>query len=106
EDIGKYLKWCSGKQPVKIICTYDSLKKVDFLLEKQDFRLIIDESDNILELTKGERKEAIFYMLKKAEEHKDKVSFISATPIPVEYMPQCISTISQIKMNWSNTITA
>jgi len=94
----------------KIMVTYDSLHKVAHLLE-QGYRLIIDESDKLLALTKLKvvsRKDAgkidvINQVLEIAKAYKETVSFISATPIPLEYMPEWISTIPNVKIVWENT---
>lgn len=97
-DINSYL---FTNPVIKIICTYDSLHKVHHLLP--DCHLIIDESNMLLATTK-QRPDAIADLFEIAYEYKDTVSFISATPIPLEYMPAWVSTIDQIKINWSNTI--
>ena len=106
EDVDEYVTECMLKnQPVKILVTYDGLHKVEHLLDV--CRLIIDESDQILSLTKNaQRREAIFHLLEVAESLKTSVSFLSATPIDLKYMPQWISEIDQVTMNWSNTIKA
>jgi hypothetical protein len=97
-DINNYLL----ESPIiKIICTYDSLHKVKHLLP--DSHLIIDESNMLLSATK-QRPEAIADLFDIAYEYKDTVSFISATPIPLTYMPKWVSTIDQVKINWNNTI--
>lgn len=97
-DINNYLL----ENPItKIMCTYDSLHKVKHLLP--DSHLIIDESNMLLSTTK-QRPQAIADLFDIAYENKDTVSFISATPIPLEYMPEWISTIDQVKINWTNTI--
>jgi hypothetical protein len=90
-----------GNPITKIICTYDSLHKVKHLLP--DSHLIIDESNMLLSTTK-QRPDAIANLFEIAYEYKDTVSFISATPIPLMYMPEWVSTIDQVKINWSNTI--
>lgn len=90
-----------GNPITKIICTYDSLHKVKHLLP--DSHLIIDESNMLLSTTK-QRPEAIADLFDTAYEYKDTVSFISATPIPLEFMPAWVSTIDQVKINWNNTI--
>jgi len=53
-----------------------------------------------------QRPEAIADLFDTAYEYKDTVNFISATPIPLEYMPPWVSTIDHVKINWSNTIKA
>jgi hypothetical protein len=87
----------------KIICTYDSLRKVKHLLP--DCHLIIDESNMLLSATK-QRPEAIATLFEIANEYQDTVSFISATPIPLQYMPDWISEIDQVKIAWSNIMKA
>lgn len=95
---------------LKIACTYDSIDKVCHLLDNCDF--IIDESDRLLgsiELKTSGKKDsedgdAITNIMSYARIYSDTVSFISATPTPLEYMPTWVSNISQIEMNWANTI--
>jgi hypothetical protein len=87
----------------KYICTYDSLHKVKHLLPA--CHLIIDESNMLLSVTK-QRPESVANLFEIAEEYKDSVSFISATPIPVDYMPDWIAEIDQVKINWTNTVKA
>jgi hypothetical protein len=96
-DIDNYV---SENSVQKIICTYDSLPKVKHLLP--DSHLIIDESNMLLSTTK-QRPDAIAELFKIAYHYKDTVSLISATPIPLQYMPPWVSTIDQIKITWSNT---
>jgi hypothetical protein len=99
-EIDKYWK---NSRVAKVICTYDSLHKVKHLLPA--CHLIIDESNMLLSVTK-QRPEAVSTLFDIAQEYKDTVSFISATPIPVNYMPDWISEIDQVKINWSNTVKA
>lgn len=104
--IDEYVTECQlNNQPIKIMVTYDSLSKVESLLDV--CRMIIDESDQILSLTKNtSRRDAIFHMLDVAESLKSTVTFLSATPTDLSYMPTWISEIDQVTMNWSNTIKA
>lgn len=104
-DIWDYIASCRKKgHPVKIITTYDGLKKVEHLLHS--CKLVIDESDSLLALTKGDRRDAIYHLFKIAERYKESVSFVSATPISLKYLPEWISGINQVRMNWSNTMKA
>lgn len=108
-DINKYVERCKrlGK-PIKILVCYDSLMKVEHLLDTCKF--VIDESDqltkNIGLKLKDKRADidVYSYLLEQAEKRKDNVSFISATPIPVEYLPDWIKGLKQIKFVFSNTI--
>lgn len=105
-EINNYVDECMlTNQPIKIMVTYDSLRKVEHLLDV--CRMIIDESDQILSLTKNSsRRESIFHMLDVAKSLKTSVTMLSATPTDLKYMPEWISEIDQVTMNWSNTIKA
>lgn len=109
DDINQYVERCKlRKKPIKIMVCYDSLCKVEYLLK--ECRFIIDESDQLLKniglKIKDKRGDidVYSYLLEKAEKNKDKVSFISATPIPIEYLPKWIGELEQIKLVFSNTI--
>lgn len=103
KEINAYLK---RTKIIKIMVTYDSLYKVEHLLNK--CRFIIDESDQLLKhiklKVKGTNYNVYNYLLDKAREHKETVSFISATPTPLKYLPNWISEIPYIKLYFSNTI--
>jgi hypothetical protein len=111
EDIDMYIKSTSI---VKIMITYDSLWKVEHLLATRRYDLVIDESDQLLKCTnlKLDDKDDIYSidvltkLFEIAKTYKDRTSFISATPIPLEYMPDWISELDQVKIEWSNTIKA
>jgi len=109
DDINNYVERCST---FKIMVTYDSLWKVEHLLT--DCHLIIDESNRLLSfagLKASSKKDSISEdiinrLFKITEKYKDSVSFISATPIPLDYMPYWIRTIPYIEMNWKGTVKA
>lgn len=86
--------------PFKIMVTYDSLPRVEYLLFKS--RLIIDESNELLSKTKM-KPEVINNVFKIAERYKYTVSFISATPTPLKYMPKWISDIEQVTIKFTHT---
>ena len=102
-DITNYLK---RTDIIKIMVTYDSLFKVADLLER--CRFIIDESDQIFKQIgmklKGTDKDVFSYMMEQAEQHKESVSFVSATPIPLNYLPQWVAELPQYKLYFANTI--
>lgn len=109
KDIDKYVgQQTALKMPLKIMVTYDSLYRLEALFER--CKLIIDESDQLLKATKLKITtkvkdiDVITYLFNVCERYKDKVSFISATPIPLTYMPKWISEIPQYKFVFTNTI--
>lgn len=110
-EISEYVYSCYNyKQPFKIMVTYDSISRVEHLLN--DAHLVIDESDCLLKyakmkaISKGNRnKDVINYLLDLSEEYKDTVSFISATPVPIEYFnKQWMYELDDVEMNWKNTV--
>lgn len=106
-DVNQY---ASSVDVPKIITTYDSLWKTEHLLN-DGYHLVVDESNKLLSYSKlkstdnGTGKDVISKLFDIAETHRDTVSFISATPIPLEYMPEWVSTIDQINYEWSNVST-
>jgi len=80
-------------------------------LDEYDCDLVIDESDMILgyaRLKSSSKKQGtedcITYMLNLAEKHKDKVSFISATPTPVERLPKWVQQLDIYEIEFTNSI--
>lgn len=110
KDIKEYTQKASI---IKIMVTYDSLHKVEYLLQATNCKLIIDESNKLISSSnlKSHSKQtgfvdAITLLFTIAEKYKHKVSFVSATPTPLEYLPEWISKLPQIKLEWSNTTKA
>ncbi|MDX8339067.1 DEAD/DEAH box helicase family protein [Draconibacterium sp. IB214405] len=104
DEIDIDLYHCFNK-PFKIIVTYDSLPKVKNILNGFKCKLIVDEAHTLLSNTKL-KPEVVDEVFKIAEEHKDRVSFISATPTPLEYLPDWVSTLDQVTIQWTNTSKA
>lgn len=109
DDINLYVSRCrQAGQPIKILVCYDSLYKVEHLLSQ--CRFIIDESDQLIKniglKIKDKRTDldVYSYLLEQAEKNKERVSFISATPVPIKYLPKWIAELDQIKLYFSNTI--
>ena len=111
EDIDKYVERVNkAGTPIKIMVTYDSLYKCEPYLG--DCHLIIDECDKLVgyQAMKATSKKATddydaisrLYMF--AERYKDTVSFISATPIEVSFLPEFVSKLEQIELQWTKVI--
>lgn len=115
EDIATYVEDCEAtKQPIKIMITHDSLHRVSHLLnEVEGCKLVIDESDRLLAYThmkiKGRKSffdtDVTTQVLEIAKKHIDKVSFISATPTPLQYLPKWVSSLDHYTYNWEGTIS-
>lgn len=115
EDIATYVEDCKAtKQPIKLMITHDSLHRVSHLLnEVEGCKLVIDESDRLLAYShmkiKGRKSfydtDVTTQVLEIAKEHIDKVSFISATPTPLHYLPEWVSSLDHYTYNWEGTIS-
>ena len=122
-QISKYVERVKkAGTPIKLLVTYDSLHKVYSLIKKDAAHvvsrekngichLIIDESDKLISYmsmkvnSKRENQymDIVTYLFKVAEQCKETVSFISATPINVAYLPEWVSTIEQVELKWENS---
>ena len=108
-DNTEIFNYVTKSNPFKIIVTYDSINKV--LPYIPDAHLVIDESNMLLSyasMKADSRKgnmDVINNLLNIAEQYKDTVSFISATPLPKHYFgKEWITNLEDIKMYWTNTI--
>ena len=96
--------------PIKLMVCYDSLWKVERYLHK--CHLVIDESNKLLASSqlKSSSKDdtygidVVTKVFSTAEKFKDTVTFLSATPTPVEYLPKWVGEMKQLKITWSNTL--
>lgn len=105
DDIQGYLADCSRVgQPIKIIATYDAIYKLEHLFPQ--CRMVIDESDRLLDLTIGPRRESIIKLMEVAKKHKEVLSLVTATPIPLKYLPDWIGKLPQHKFTWEGSIVA
>lgn len=120
-DIDLFIRSKEGRS-FKILVTYDSLRKVEYLLENA--HLIIDESDKLLSwismktaskkmnlddilIEKQDSIDVINYLLDVAKKYKETVSFLSATPAPLEYYNrQWMKEIDQITYYWDNSVVS
>ena len=100
------------KHPIKILVTYDSLYKLESIIEKYSFKLAIDESDQLLHFAKMKSKSNMYssnlnvteYIWKLTEKYKKITCFFTSTPIPLEYLPDWVSELHQWKFEWTNSV--
>jgi hypothetical protein len=112
KEIEKYVFMMDSiKKPIKLMVTYDSFYKVKNYLDR--CVIVIDESDQLLKYTKLKIQskktnvDVITELLNTIEPYKDKVSFISATPIPINYWTgneNWITTLDRYKLIFTNTL--
>ena len=95
----------------KIMVTYDSLHKCEHLLT-DGWRLIIDEADQLLFMNDLKIQgsslgdDAVSKVYSIASQHTDKVSFISATHVPLKYLPDFMSDLPYTRIEWHDSIKA
>lgn len=106
-DVDNYITdMAAADKPAKIMCTYNSfaLGKLDRLIDG-GFRIYVDESQFLLEFAQ-EHPELLPEFHNRLSTRVEMVSFFSARPPKVEYMPKYIREMDKMKIEWSGTITA
>ena len=99
DNIRKYI---AKSAKLKFICTWDSIHRIQHLINNP-CRLIIDESQELIGNAHLKNK-VINNVYKITKSNKDTITFISATPIPLEYLPKWISEIPQISYRFKNVV--
>lgn len=104
EDIEKYIVECATKQPVKIMVTYDSYPRVAALIgdRMDNYKIIVDEYQELLGACIY-RNAAIKKLLPELKKEKN-VTYLSATPIPFEFIPEELSDLPQYEIEWADRI--
>lgn len=102
--IEDYIKECQGKQPVKIMVTYDSFPRVHAVMKQQSikYKVVVDEYQEILDAYIY-RNAAIRNLLSDLKDVPD-VTYLSATPIPYKWRPVELERLAEYEINWRNTL--
>lgn len=105
EQIDQYCKYKRAGQ-IKIMCTYDSLYRVEHLIGR--CRILIDEVQSFFKSynnkSEADKMRNLYReTLNICEKYKDVVSFVSATPIPIEYFLEWMKELEQVKYNFEYT---
>lgn len=104
DDIEKYVIKCKGKQPIKIMVTYDSLPRVCAVMRTHvsDYKVVVDEYQEILSSCVY-RNKAVNNLLQELKDQNN-VTYLSATPIPYNFTPEVLKKLPEYEINWKNTI--
>lgn len=86
----------------KIIVTYDSFYKVAKLVEKSNYRIVVDEFSDLLDAY-SYRDKAIEHLLSAVQDF-EYVSYISATPLKEEYYPEALKGLNKYEIIWQGTV--
>lgn len=115
DTISEYVKTFQHTQPLKVICTYDSFHRVLPFAQRNNVRAIVDESDMMISLSPlksggGMDKDVITYMLEELSKMQDRTTFISSTPVPLEYFKgtpgEWLAGLDQYEYQWPSTIVS
>ena len=97
EDFQKYLATDGVK---KILCTYDKLAVLEEFINPAEYRLLIDEYQQLL-IAYSYRQKAIDTVLGAFSKYKS-FCFMSATPIQSDFKPDSMKDIEEVKAEWDN----
>jgi len=86
----------------KILVTYDSFHRVAKLVDKNKYRVVVDEFSDLLDAY-SYREKAIEHLLTSVQEF-DYVSYISATPLKEEYYPEALKNLNEYEIVWQGTV--
>lgn len=103
-DIEEYIQACDGKQPIKIMVTYDSMPRVFSIVKEHftDFKVIVDEYQELLDACIY-RNKAVRSLLQVLKDQCN-VTYLSATPIPYKFRPKELGNLPEYEIEWKNTV--
>lgn len=84
----------------KIMCTYDKLSVLEEIIDPAQYRLLVDEYQQLL-MAYSYRQKTIDYVLKTFRNYKS-FCFMSATPIQPDFRPDCLADVDEVKIEWDN----
>lgn len=103
-EIMDYITKCREEynQPVKIMVTYNSFYKIKEVLEEDinNYKIIIDEYQELLDSCVY-REKAILDLLKQLRNLAN-ITYLSATPIPINYRPEELIGLTEYEIIWKN----
>lgn len=99
-DIRDYITQCRGIQPVKIMVTYDSFSKVKEVIEEDinNYKIVVDEYQELLDACVY-REQPILNLLNQLKDLSN-VTYLSATPIPINYRPDELIGLVEHEIVW------
>lgn len=99
DTIKEYL---SKTETPKILVTYDSFKRLKELINASDYRVIVDEYQELLKAY-GFRSNAVNSLLEEIRNYQY-VTYLSATPIAPEFTPIELNNQPYTEIEWANTV--
>lgn len=99
EEIMKFLIR-GGK---KIMITYDSVPRLDELLDTKSFRLLVDEVQQLIKYLGGFKPQVCINLLESRFLYKS-TSFMTATSTSLEYLPKPLLDLKIVKYDWKGSV--
>lgn len=99
EDIMKFVVR-GGK---KIMITYDSVPRLDELIDTKSFRLLVDEVQQLIKYLGGFKTQVCLKLLKSGFNYKS-TSFMTATSTSLEYLPPPLLDLNIVEYNWKGSV--
>lgn len=96
EELEKYVKSDGVK---KILCTYDKMQHLDQFITLAEYRLLIDEYQQLL-MAYSYRQHTIDVVLDTFRKFKS-FCFMSATPIQPDFKPDCMADVPEVRATWT-----
>ena len=99
-NIHDYIEEYKEQQPIKILVTYNSFDKVmDILGEAlHGYKIVVDEFQEILDGAIYRDKTMVDFLQRVKQQRQ--VTYLSATPIPSEFLPDEIVGMKQYEIEW------
>lgn len=87
----------------KIIVTYDSLPRLMEFINPQDFHLLVDEVQVLIRYAGVFKIKVCNELLKRTINFKT-VSYLTATPTPIQYLPDSIKDLDYVEYQWEDAV--
>lgn len=87
----------------KIMITYDSIPRLDALIDTKSFRLLVDEVQQLIKYLGGFKTHVCLKLLKSGFNYKS-TSFMTATSTSLQYLPEPLLNLNIIKYEWKGSI--
>ena len=113
-QITEYIEECyRNKRKFKIITTYESLFKLENIIRNYDPHIILDESHQLFMMAQLKTKDRSAYevdlitkIMHLLERHQHKLTFMSATPIPIRFFKNAynwVENLDETTINWEGS---
>jgi hypothetical protein len=86
----------------KIVVTYDSLHKLQGLIDSTEWRLLVDECHTLIDLDVSDLRSQAAINIKNLHKLFKSYCFMSATPTPTQYSLDYMAEMDVVQLYWAN----